>query len=106
MELELDSSRSCDLDDVASGCTASGCQGLIPPLANLVGTGSNIYYLFSLEKKETEEEKVPTGLRRGLRTTKEKDHKAMHSGGGQLLSVGDTVMSKHMALNNHKTGDI
>ena len=30
----------------------------------------------------------------------------MHSGGGQLLSVGDTVVSKHMALNDHKPGDI
>ena len=55
---------------------------------------------------ETEEETVPTGLRRSSRTTERKVYKAMHSGGGQLLSLGDTVVSKHMALNDHKPGDI
>ena len=55
---------------------------------------------------ETVEEIIPTGLRRSSRTTEQKDYKAMHSGGGQLLSLGDTVVSKHMALNDHKPGDI
>ena len=35
-----------------------------------------------------------------------KDYKAMNSGSNQLLSLGDTVVSKHMALNDHKPGDI
>ena len=30
----------------------------------------------------------------------------MNSGSNQLLTVGDTVVSEHMALNDHKEGDI
>ena len=60
----------------------------------------------SLEKKEIEEERATTGLRRSSRATERKDYKAMHSGSSQLLLVGDTVVSKHMALHDHKPGDI
>ena len=58
------------------------------------------------KKKEIAEEEVSTGLRRSSRATERKDYKAMNSGSNQLLSVGDTVVSKHMALNDHKPGDI
>ena len=30
----------------------------------------------------------------------------MHTGSNQLLTIGDTVVSKHMALMDHKPGDI
>ena len=58
------------------------------------------------KNKEIAEEEVSTGLRRSSRATERKDYKAMNSGSNQLLSVGDTVVSKHMALNDHKPGDI
>ena len=60
----------------------------------------------SLEKREREEEGATTGLRRSSREMERKDYKAMHSGSIQLLSVGDTVVSKHMTLNDHKPGDV
>ena len=60
----------------------------------------------SLEKKEIEEERATTGLRRSSRATERKDYKAMHSGSSQLLLVGDTVVSKQMALHNQKAGNI
>ena len=59
-----------------------------------------------LEKKEIEEGKVSTGLRRCSRIAERKDYKAMHSRSYQLLSVGDTVVSKHMALLDQQPGDI
>ena len=37
---------------------------------------------------------------------KRKDYKALHTGNGQLLSVGDTVVSEHMATLDHDSGDI
>ena len=30
----------------------------------------------------------------------------MHTGSGQLLSTGDTIVSEHMATKDHKEGDI
>ena len=45
-------------------------------------------------------------IRRSKRDVKRVDYKALNSGSNQLLTVGDTVVSEHMALNDHKDGDI
>ena len=55
----------------------------------------------SLEKKEIEEERATSGLGRSSRAVERKDYKAMHSGSSQLLSVCNTVLSKHMALHDY-----
>ena len=53
-----------------------------------------------------EEKEQPQGVRRSARTTKRIDYKVLNSGSNQLLSTGDTVVSEHMALNDHQEGDI
>ena len=57
-----------------------------------------------IEKDQVEQEIV--GVRRSCRNTERKDYKSMHTGSNQLLTIGDTVVSKHMALMDHKPGDI
>lgn len=60
----------------------------------------------SLIEKEEEIEEQHLGARRSSRNTKRIDYKAMDSGSNQLLTTGSTVVSEHMALNDHKEGDI
>ena len=57
-----------------------------------------------IDKDQVEQEIV--GVRRSCRNTERKDYKSMHTGSNQLLTIGDTVVSKHMALMDHKPGDI
>ena len=56
------------------------------------------------EKEQPQEDPIP--VRKSSRKTQRKDYRAMDSGSNQLLSIGDTVVSKHMALHNHQEGDI
>ena len=60
----------------------------------------------SLGDLEVEEKSEPLGERRSARNVKRVDYKAMNDGRGQLLSVGDTVVSEHMATQDHSEGDI
>ena len=56
-----------------------------------------------VDKEEIVEEQ---NVRRSSRNNKRVDYKALHSGSNQLLTVGDTIVSEHMALNDHQEGDI
>ena len=58
------------------------------------------------ERGQEETTPVPENVRRSKRGITRKDYKAMNSGSDQLLTVGDTIVSEHMALNDHKEGDI
>ena len=62
----------------------------------------------SLDNKEKEkcDNPPPLGTRRSQRNVERKDYKAMHTGSGQLLSTGNTIVSEHMATKDHKEGDI
>ena len=62
----------------------------------------------SLDNKEKEkcDNPPPLGSRRSQRNVARKDYKAMHTGSGQLLSTGNTIVSEHMATKDHKEGDI
>ena len=60
----------------------------------------------SLTMPEEKEREQPQGVRRSARSTKRIDYKVLNSGSNQLLSTGDTVVSEHMALNDHQEGDI
>ena len=57
-------------------------------------------------KKESCVEREPTGERRSSRNTKKVDYKAMHNGSKQFLTLGKTAVSEHMALFDHKEGDV
>ena len=59
----------------------------------------------SLQQQEVEEV-IMENIRRSQRGVTRKDYKAMNSGSHQRLTVGDTAVSEHMALNDHKEGDI
>ena len=48
----------------------------------------------------------PQGERKSQRGAQRKDYNAMHSGKGQLFSVGDTIVSEHMATLDHDADDI
>ena len=56
--------------------------------------------------EEKVEEEVILGSRRSQRNVQRVDYKALNNGNNQLLTVGDTVVSEHMALNDHAEGDI
>ena len=57
-------------------------------------------------KDQKVEETAAENTRRSQRGVTRKDYKAMHSGSHQRLTVGDTAVSEHMALNDHSEGDI
>ena len=60
----------------------------------------------SLQKEQELALPEPIGERKSKRGVKRVDYKEMHTGRGQLLSVGDTVVSEHMATLDHDSGDI
>ena len=49
---------------------------------------------------------LPLGTRRSQQNVERKDYKAMHTGSGQLLSTGTTIVSEHMAREDQKEGYI
>ena len=55
--------------------------------------------------KEKPEERQ-TGERESARQTKKIDYKAMHSSSSIAITTGSTVVSEHMALNDHEESDI
>ena len=57
-----------------------------------------------VEKEKPEERQI--GERKSARQTKKIDYKAMHSGSNIAITTGSTVVSEHMALNDHEEGDI
>ena len=57
-------------------------------------------------KQEVEKEIVELGTRGSNRNLQKIDCKAMHSGSNQMITMGDTIMSEHMALYDHTEGDI
>ena len=57
-----------------------------------------------VEKEKPEERQI--GERKSARQTKKIDYKAMHTGSNIAITTGSTVVSEHMALNDHEEGDI
>ena len=60
----------------------------------------------SLRQEKAEEIDEIIGERRSTRNVKRVDYKAMDSGKGQMLSIGNTLISEHMATTDHNDGDI
>ena len=63
-----------------------------------------LQFLYIVEKEKPEERQI--GERKSARQTKKIDYKAMHSGSNIAITTGSTVVSEHMALNDHEEGDI
>ena len=57
-------------------------------------------------KQEVEKEEEELGMWSSYRNLQKVDYKAMHSGSNQMITMGDTIMSEHMALYDHTEGDI
>ena len=60
--------------------------------------------LLDNREKETCDNPLPLGTRKSQRTIERKDYKAMHTGSGQPLPTGNTIVSEHMATKYHKEG--
>ena len=60
----------------------------------------------SLIEPPKENQNDIVGTRKSSRNVQRKDYKAMNSGSDIMITVGDTVVSEHLALQDHQDGDV